>query len=151
MTWSDLLRQRRVQKHSTTLREIDDLRAVVARDLADASVAGLSADRRFATAYNAALQLARMAVACAGYRIVGQGHHVTSFQALELAMGEEAATYAAYFDTCRRKRNVVDYDLAYVVSDTEAEELLREVEAFRAQVEAWIATNHPLLRAASGQ
>ena len=32
------------------------MRALVARDLADSKVAGLSADRRFATAYNAALQ-----------------------------------------------------------------------------------------------
>ena len=32
------------------------MRALVARDLADAQVPGLSADRRFATAYNAALQ-----------------------------------------------------------------------------------------------
>jgi hypothetical protein len=30
------------------------MRALVARDLADAQVPGLSADRRFATAYNAA-------------------------------------------------------------------------------------------------
>ena len=32
------------------------MRALIARDLADAGIAGLSADRRFATAYNAALQ-----------------------------------------------------------------------------------------------
>ena len=34
------------------------MRALIARDLADAGIAGLSADRRFATAYNAALQAA---------------------------------------------------------------------------------------------
>jgi hypothetical protein len=46
------------------------MRALVARDLADAGIAGLSADRRFATAYNAALQAANIAIAfaCAGYR-----------------------------------------------------------------------------------
>jgi hypothetical protein len=43
------------------------MRALVARDLADSKVSGLSADRRFATAYNAALQAANMAIACAGY------------------------------------------------------------------------------------
>jgi hypothetical protein len=42
------------------------MRAFVARDLADAKVKTLSADRRFATAYNAALQAANMAIACAG-------------------------------------------------------------------------------------
>lgn len=45
------------------------MRELIARDLADAGVAGLSADRRFATAYNAALQAANMAIACAGYRV----------------------------------------------------------------------------------
>jgi len=34
---------------------------VIERDLADAAIAALSADRRFATAYNAALQTATMA------------------------------------------------------------------------------------------
>jgi hypothetical protein len=52
------------------------MRALVARDLADAQVQGLSADRRFATAYNAALQTAKMAIACAGYRVTAKaGHH----------------------------------------------------------------------------
>jgi len=45
------------------------MRALIARDLGDAQVDGLSADRRFATAYNAALQTANMAIACAGYRV----------------------------------------------------------------------------------
>jgi len=43
-----------------------NMRALIARDLADASLAGLSADRRFTTAYNTALQAANMAIACAG-------------------------------------------------------------------------------------
>jgi hypothetical protein len=36
---------------------------------ADAAIPALSEDRRFATAYNAALQTAKMAIACAGYRV----------------------------------------------------------------------------------
>jgi DNA-binding transcriptional ArsR family regulator len=38
------------------------IRDLIARDLADASVAELSADRTLATAYNAALQAAKMAI-----------------------------------------------------------------------------------------
>jgi len=48
------------------------MRALVARHLADAAVAGLSEDRGFATPYNAALQAANMAIVCAGYRIIGR-------------------------------------------------------------------------------
>lgn len=43
--------------------------ALVARDLGDAKVTRLSADRRFTTAYYAALSVTHMAIACAGYRV----------------------------------------------------------------------------------
>ena len=62
----------RVRPHTTSISELDDLRAVVARDLADASLDALSTDRRFATAYNAVLQIAKMVIACAGYRVAGE-------------------------------------------------------------------------------
>jgi hypothetical protein len=39
------------------------MRSLITRDLAAAGVAGLSADRRFTTAYNAALQAANMTIA----------------------------------------------------------------------------------------
>jgi hypothetical protein len=121
------------------------LRDVVARDLADASLADLSPDRQFATAYNAVLQLSKMAIACAGYRIVGPGHHQTTFVALPLAMGPEVAGLARYFDTCRRKRNIIDYDLASAASETEAEELVEKADEFKDRVERWITTTHPAL------
>ena len=50
-----MLASRDVQRHRTSKKELDDIRALIARDLADVGVAALSADRRFATAYNAAL------------------------------------------------------------------------------------------------
>ena len=112
------------------------MRAIIARDLTDASVVGLSADRRFATAYNAALQSAKMAIACAGYRVTtGAGHHKISLECIELAMGSTAHTFADYFDRCRRKRNVIDYDDAFVATETEAEEILQEANEFAEMVE----------------
>jgi uncharacterized protein (UPF0332 family) len=118
---------------------------LVARDLADAALSSLSADRRFATAYNAVLQIAKMVIACAGYRVIGYGHHQTTFEAIELAMGSAISPSIAYFDTCRRKRNVVDYDRANVATETEATELLEEAERFREQAEAWITSHFPHL------
>jgi hypothetical protein len=113
--------------------------------LRDARVPGLSTDRKFATTYNAVLQLAKMAIACAGYRVVGQGHHRTTFAALELAIGPSIAPLASYFETCRRKRNMLDYDVANVATETELEELLEKAEQFRVLVEQWIAQSHPQL------
>ena len=134
---------RKVKTHTTSSGELADLRAVVNRDLADATIAELSTDRRFATAYNAVLQIAKMVVACAGYRVSGQGHHLTTFAAVELAMGPEVAGLVAYFDTCRRKRNLLDYNMANVTSDTEAAELLKEARNCQLRAEAWIALTYP--------
>ena len=144
MTWQQWLATKRIQPHTVSRQEIDNWRSTIDRDLKDAALAALSADRRFATAYNAVLQLARMAIACAGYRVTARsGHHKTSFEILELAIGSSVSPWISYFDTCRRKRNVVDYDSAYMVSETEAEELLEKASEFREFIERWIARNYP--------
>ena len=139
MTWTKLLGSHDVQRHRTSKKELDDIRALVARDLADATVAGLSADRRFATAYNAALLAANMAIACAGYRVIAKtGHRKISFDSIKLALGASADKYADYFETCRRKRNVIDYTRSHVATDTEAKEILEKATEFYEFVERWI-------------
>jgi len=137
MTWTDLLNKRTVQPHSTSRNEIAALRAVVERDLQDASLKGLSADRRFATAYNAALQLSQITIHCAGYRVkIGGGHHQKTFEAVRLAVAApEVEDLADYFDLCRRKRNDIDYDAAGIVSETDADELLVKAKEFQVIVE----------------
>jgi hypothetical protein len=76
MSWKKLLQSNSVHRHNASRQELNDIRRLVARDLADAAIPALSEDRRFATAYNAALQTAKMAVACAGYRVASvPGHH----------------------------------------------------------------------------
>lgn len=138
---------RDVQRHRTSKKELDDIRALVARDLADAAVAGLSADRRFATAYNAALLAAHMAIACAGYRVTAKtGHHKISFDSIKLALGAGADKYADYFERCRRKRNVIDYTRSHVATDTEAKELLKKATEFYEVVEGWIDSKFPDLK-----
>jgi uncharacterized protein (UPF0332 family) len=123
------------------------MRALIARDLGDAAVAGLSADRRFATAYNAALQAANMAIACAGYRITSKvGHHRISFESAKFLLGNRTHRYADYFETCRRKRNTIDYTFSNVATETEAKEILAQAAEFYSQVEDWIAKNHPSLK-----
>ena len=86
-----------------------------------------------------------MATACAGYRVTGLGAHQTSFEAAHLAVGSSVSQLTPYFETCRRKRNTLDYDAAYVISDSEAAEILKKAEEFRREVEAWIAKQHPHL------
>jgi hypothetical protein len=143
MSWKQLLAKGEVKAHQTSKQELDNIRALIARDLADAALTGLSADRRFATAYNAALQTAKIAIACSGYRVSARaGHHAVTFQAAHLAIGSGAASLTDYFDACRRKRNMIDYDNSSVATETEADELLRKADEFRTLVEKWVATNH---------
>lgn len=50
---------------------------------------------------------------------------------------------ADYFDSCRKKRNVADYDAAGMISDAEVKELLEEIECFRNDVLSWLDREHP--------
>ncbi len=146
MTWTQLLANKDAQQHTTSKQELDNMRELIARDLGDAAVAGVSADRRFATAYNAALQAANMAIACAGYRITAKiGHHKVSLESAALALGKTAEKLTDYFETCRRKRNQIDYTQSHVATETEAKEIVAKATEFYAVVEAWIVKNHPKL------
>ena len=67
MNLKDLLNQGRLRQHKTSKKEIENLLALVRRDITDAKVEGLSSDRRFACAYNTVLQLATILLYCKGY------------------------------------------------------------------------------------
>lgn len=148
MSWKKLLQDNKVHPHTTSRQELAEIRRLVARDLADAALTALSEDRRFATAYNAALQTAKMAIACAGYRIASvPGHHRLTFAGAKLALGKPAEQLADYFDACGRKRNEIDYTGAAIATSTEADELLFHAKALLSLVEGWIASTHPSLKA----
>jgi hypothetical protein len=129
-----LLAEGKLRRHKTSPREIADLFGVVERNLADASVEAVSADRRFAIAYEAALELATITLYCNGYETYGAGHHFTTFQALKETMGDVGEGYADYFEMCRGKRQVTSYDRAGEISETDIESLLEEIRAFRGEV-----------------
>jgi len=140
-----LLTEGRLRPHQTSAKEIADLFQVVERDLTDASLQELSPDRRFATAYNAALQLATIALHAVGYRAAGTGHHWAILQALPEIVGPEAQGRADYLDHCRTKRNVTEYDQAGQISDAEVEEILAEVRSFRDDLLSWLRSHHRTL------
>ena len=147
MSWKKLLQSNKVHRHTTSRQELNEIRRLVARDLADAAIPALSEDRRFATAYNAALQTAKMAIACEGYRVASvPGHHRLTFEGAKLSIGKQAEQLADYFDACRRKRNEIDYTGAAIATMTEANELLFHAKSFLDLVELWIETTHPAMR-----
>lgn len=68
MSLADWLANRWIVAHEPSREEIAALFALVDRDLKDAAVARLSADWQLGISYNAALQLATLALAAEGYR-----------------------------------------------------------------------------------
>ena len=111
-TWQQWLAKGDVKTHQTSKQEIENLRALIVRDLADAGIMGLSADRRFATAYNAALQTGTIAIACFGYRVSARsGHHKVTFEDAAAALGEKAVELADYRHVPQEAKRHRLYDL----------------------------------------
>jgi uncharacterized protein (UPF0332 family) len=135
----------RLKPHKASAEEIRKLFKIVKRDLADAKVHGLSEDRRFTIAYNAALQASRAFLAAEGYRTAGQGHHHTVFQALRRLLEKEHHHVLDYLDDCRSKRNLAEYLGTEVTSAQEVVELTREAEAFSKLLHDLIRSRHPRL------
>jgi len=145
MNLEQLLNQGRLRRHKTSKEEISNLLRVIKRDIKDAKVEGLSSDRKFATAYNAVLQLATILLHCRGYKAKGEGHHFTVFQVTREIMGKGYYELVDYFDSCRAKRNITDYNYAGEISESEAEELVIEAEKFLKVVLNWLKSNYPEL------
>jgi len=144
-----LLASKRIERHLTSSNELAGLRKLIARDMADAPVPGLSSDRAFTTAYNAVLQLSKLALACAGYRVSTTlpGHHQTTFEAAGFLLGAASRGLTDYFETCRRKRNLIEYDSAEVTTESQAAELLERATQYQSLVEGWIGKSHPKYKA----
>lgn len=141
MIWRELLKEGMAERHRTSPEELEGLRGIVRRNLADAANVSVSPDTRFACAYEAALGLATMAIAHAGYRIKGPGHHRMVFLAVQLVLtDEQERAEATYFDACRRLRNQLSYESAGVVTEGQVEELCLRVKAFQKRVEFWLVT-----------
>ena len=133
------LQEGRLVRHKPSYDEIKALQNIVKRDIADSDLKQLSVDRRYATLYNAALQLATIALYVSGWRVKpGAAHHWITFSSLSGILGENGAVHGDYFNLCRSKRNETDYDLAGAISEAEFHELVNEVKAFRITVDALV-------------
>jgi hypothetical protein len=132
-----------LKPHTTSRQEIANLLSIVRRDLADALYEDLSADWRFGIAYNAALKLCTILLYASGYRPPQNLAHYRTLQALPLIMGMEHKADAAYLETCRTKRNTVEYDSVGGATGADANELIEFSQALEQKVLEWLRENHP--------
>jgi hypothetical protein len=128
--------------HRPTREEVANLLAIVDRDLHDCQGEGLSADWKFAIAYNALLQSAVAALAAAGYRAARDAHHYRVLQSLSMTVGLPT-DQVRRLDAFRKKRNLSEYERMGSISDREVREIIEAAETTRRQVETWIRTSHP--------
>lgn len=99
----------------------------------------LSVDRRFATAYQAVLNLSKMVITASDYCVSAKtGHHALTFKIAGLILGERFQDYFDFFDVCQRKRNIMDYDLTDVASMSELKEIIEKVQEFGRIIYDWL-------------
>lgn len=134
-----------LRPHQSSRQEVADLLSVVDRDLDDASKTSISADWRFGIAYNAALKLCTILLHASGWRPERNLQHYRTIQALPLVLGAGRKADADYLETCRKKRNTVEYDVAGAATDRDADELLAFAHALRADALSWLAASRPEL------
>ena len=144
MSLQDWHRNGWLAQHATNRQEIQNLLALAKRDLADCHTASLSADWRLSIAHNAALQLAMMALAAAGFRTIGAAHHYRAIQSLAHTVGV-APEIVALLDAFRKKRNMAEYERAGRTSDQEAREMAELAGQLEQMILQWLETNHPQL------
>lgn len=130
--------------HQPSAEETSAQLAVVERDLKDCALEGMSADRKLAIAYAAALQSATAALHAEGYRPSGGAHHYRLVESLAHSVGLSTAEVRK-LDAFRKKRNLCDYELAGSVSDQEAAEAERFALDLKEKVFAWFQKRHPEL------
>ena len=127
---------------AATPDEIESLLSVLARALDEASGPLKYPDTRFDLAYRAVLTAATIVVRAEGARVHRQRYHEQTFRALQLLNIPSLSKQAAYYDACRRKRNVAEYEMAGNVSSKEAQDLLQEAERLSEAAREWLAREH---------
>lgn len=141
MTIDSLLDQGVIERREFSQKEISDLFNIVERDLNDSKTKDLSLDWKFGIAYNAALKLITILVRGSSIRVKSGSHHMNTIALLPEVLGNSYIDDRNYLDSCRRKRNAVEYDYAGGVTEIEVKELQDFVVELKAKVQEWCIEN----------
>ena len=60
-----------------------------------------------------------------------------------MVLGKQHEEDTKYLDTCRNKRNIVEYDYVGGVTEDDVEELIAFVRELREEVINWLRQKHP--------
>jgi uncharacterized protein (UPF0332 family) len=131
MPYDELLRTRRIRKEAISKKEVGRALARAERDLRTARVVMAEDwDWGFAIAYDAVLQASRAFMFAQGYRPESKESHKNVFAFMREAIGEEFGELIGYFDRIRTKRHRAIYDVAGLITETEAKNLFGKAQSF---------------------
>ena len=140
MKYEHLLKTGRI--HAQRVSEAEIRRAVerAQRDLRTARrIMAEDWDWGFAVAYNAVLQASRAYMFAQGYRPAGAEGHKNTLAFMRLAMSKGYEDLITYFDRMRNKRNQAIYDVAGLITQTEARNLFAKATDFVELIRAKLA------------
>lgn len=132
----DLLRSGRIRRQKVSQDEIRRALDRAKRDLKVArKIMAEDWDWGFAVTYNAVLQASRAFMFSKGYRPAGAEGHKNTFAFMSVALGQEYEDLVTFFDRMRTKRNQAIYDVAGLITETQARSLYRKAVDFVALIE----------------
>ncbi|MDP8214856.1 MAG: HEPN domain-containing protein [Candidatus Euphemobacter frigidus] len=133
--YEDLLKAARIRKEKVSRTEVIRALARSERDLKTArKIMAEDWDWGFAVTYNAVLQASRAYMFSQGYRPASAQGHKNTFAFMAIAMGKDYEDLITYFDRMRNKRNRAIYDVAGLITETEARNLFKRATEFVALI-----------------
>lgn len=132
-----------LKREPTSAEEVSGLLSIIERDLKDANVKGVSDDRRFEAAYNAARTCGTLALRASGYRVATTqpGHHERTIDSLQLTIGADG-TLIRKMKALSKKRSATSYDSAGNVSKQELDLAIKTADQLQRDVLSWVKKNH---------
>jgi uncharacterized protein (UPF0332 family) len=131
MDIEDLLKTGRIHKEKISALEVQQALSRADRDLITArKIMAEDWDWGFAVTYNAVLQASRAYMFSQGYRPSHNEGHKNTFSFMMIFMDREYSALVSYFDRMRNKRNQAIYDVAGLITETEARNLFAKATEF---------------------
>ena len=135
MKYDELLSSRRIRREKVSRVEVEHALDLAERDLKTArTLIERDRDWGFAVAYDAVLQASRAYMFAQGFRPASNESHKNTFAFMRLAMGKDYEELMAYFDRMRNKRHQAIYEIAGLITETEARNIMEKAEGFVAMI-----------------
>lgn len=123
---------------------VQSLLAIAEREIADASLEGISVDGRFDHAYDAIRSLCEAALHASGYAVPKGGRkHERVIESLKFTVDGPWTDEVDLFDRARRLRHQSIYERIGVVRQRDADDLLETARRLLEATREWLQDAHP--------